>query len=225
MKFYIDTANVDEIREIAGWGILDGVTTNPSLAAREGRPFNEVVEEIVSIVSGPISAEVISLDTEGMIREAREVSKISPQIVAKIPVTAAGLAATKVVSSEGIRVNMTLVFSANQALLAAASGASYISPFVGRLDDIGQRGMDLISDIAMIFGNYGISSEIIAASIRSPQHVTEAALAGSHIATIPYSVFKAMVNHPLTDKGIEKFLQDWNALQVATGVTTQVLAN
>lgn len=222
MQLYIDTANVEEIREIAGWGILSGVTTNPSLAAKYGRPFREVVSEIAAIVDGPISAEVIGLEWEGMVTEGRELAKISPNVVIKIPITPDGLHATKVLSSEGIKVNMTLVFSANQALLAASSGASYVSPFVGRLDDVGQRGMDLVEEIVDIFTNYDISTEVIAASIRHPQHVTEAALAGAHISTIPYSVFKQMSEHPLTEKGIDRFLKDWKALQAATGAKAPV---
>ncbi|MZQ75903.1 MAG: fructose-6-phosphate aldolase [Peptoclostridium sp.] len=209
MIFFIDTANVDEIREVNSWGVLDGVTTNPSLVAKEGRDFQEVIKEITSIVDGPVSAEVISLKAEGMIEEARELSKIHSNVVIKVPMTDEGLKAVKVLSKEGIRINVTLVFSANQALLAAKAGASFVSPFVGRLDDVGNRGMDVIEDIVRIFDTYGIDTQVIAASIRHPQHVIEAALAGSHIATVPYGVFKNMLRHPLTDTGIEKFLSDW----------------
>ncbi|AHM55671.1 transaldolase Tal [Peptoclostridium acidaminophilum DSM 3953] len=209
MIFFIDTANVDEIREVNSWGVLDGVTTNPTLVAKEGRDFQEVIKEITSIVDGPVSAEVISLKAEGMIEEARELSKIHSNVVIKVPMTDEGLKAVKVLSKEGIKINVTLVFSANQALLAAKAGASYVSPFVGRLDDVGNRGMDVIEDIVRIFDTYGIDTQVIAASIRHPQHVTEAALAGSHIATVPYGVFKNMLKHPLTDTGIERFLADW----------------
>jgi len=209
MIFFIDTANVEEIREVNSWGVLDGVTTNPSLVAKEGRDFQEVIKEITSIVDGPVSAEVISLKAEGMIEEARELSKIHSNVVIKVPMTDEGLKAVKVLSKEGIRINVTLVFSANQALLAAKAGASFVSPFVGRLDDVGNRGMDVIEDIVRIFDTYGIDTQVIAASIRHPQHVIEAALAGSHIATVPYGVFKNMLRHPLTDTGIERFLSDW----------------
>jgi transaldolase (EC 2.2.1.2) len=208
MIFFIDTANVEEIREVNSWGVLDGVTTNPSLVAKEGRDFQEVIKEITSIVDGPVSAEVISLKAEGMIEEARELSKIHSNVVIKVPMTDEGLKAVKVLSKEGIRINVTLVFSANQALLAAKAGASFVSPFVGRLDDVGNRGMDVIEDIVRIFDTYGIDTQVIAASIRHPQHVIEAALAGSHIATVPYGVFKNMLRHPLTDTGIERFLSE-----------------
>ena len=209
MKLFIDTANIAEIREINEWGVICGVTTNPSLIAKEGRVFEEVIKEIVEIVDGPISAEVVSLEAEGMIREARELAKIHENIVIKIPVTEEGLKAVKVLSKEGIKTNVTLIFSAAQALIAAKAGATYVSPFVGRLDDISDNGMNLVSDIAQIFDIYGIETEIIAASIRGPQDVTDAAKCGSHIATIPYKVFRQMVKHPLTDSGIERFLADW----------------
>lgn len=209
MKIFLDTANVEEIREAASWGIVDGVTTNPSLVAREKRDFNEVVQEICSIVEGPISAEVISLEAEKMIVEAREVAKIHPNVVVKIPMTVDGLKAVSVVSKEGIKTNVTLVFSANQALLAAKAGATYVSPFLGRLDDIGTEGMNLVRDIVDIFDIHGYDTEVIAASIRNPMHVTDAALAGAHISTIPFGVLKQMTKHPLTDIGIEKFMQDW----------------
>lgn len=212
MKFFIDTANIDEIREINDWGVICGVTTNPSLIAKEGRDFKEVIKEITSIVDGPISAEVISLECDGMVKEAKELVKIHPNIVVKIPMTKEGLKAVSVLSKENIKTNVTLVFSPSQALLAARAGASYVSPFVGRMDDIGNEGMAIIKDIKEIFENYNISTEIIAASIRHPMHVIEAAKAGSDIATIPYSVFVQMVKHPMTDLGIEKFLKDWEGL-------------
>lgn len=212
MKFFIDTANIDEIREINDWGVICGVTTNPSLIAKEGRDFKEVIKEITSIVDGPISAEVISLECDGMVKEAKELVKIHPNIVVKIPMTKEGLKAVSVLSKENIKTNVTLVFSPSQALLAARAGASYVSPFVGRMDDIGNEGMAIIKDIKEIFENYNISTEIIAASIRHPMHVIEAAKAGSDIATIPYSVFIQMVKHPMTDLGIERFLKDWEGL-------------
>ena len=212
MKLFIDTANIDEIKEINDWGVICGVTTNPSLIAKEGRDFKEVIEEITSIVDGPISAEVISLEKEGMIEEARELAKINPNIVIKIPMTKEGLKAVSVLSKEGIKTNVTLIFSPNQALLAAKAGATYVSPFVGRLDDISNEGIYIIEDIVEIFNVHGIDTEIIAASIRHPVHVIQAAKAGSHIATIPYKVFIQMLAHPLTDIGIEKFLKDWEGL-------------
>ncbi|MDR7869499.1 MAG: fructose-6-phosphate aldolase [Tissierellaceae bacterium] len=213
MKLFIDTANVDEIKEINEWGVICGVTTNPSLIAKEGRVFEEVVKEITEIVDGPISAEVISLEKEGMLKEARELAKIHPNIIIKIPMTKEGLKAVKVLNSEGIKTNVTLIFSATQALLAAKAGATYVSPFVGRLDDISNPGMDIIDDIVQIFDVHGIDTEIIAASIRHPIHVLDAAKAGSHIATIPYKVFLQMLNHPLTDIGIDKFIEDWNSIK------------
>ncbi|HHU92752.1 MAG TPA: fructose-6-phosphate aldolase [Halanaerobiaceae bacterium] len=210
MKFFIDTANLDEIREIKEWGILAGVTTNPSLIAKEGNvEFEDVIKQITEMVPGPISAEVISLDADGMVEEARKLAAIADNVVIKIPMTAEGLAAVSVLSAEGIKTNVTLVFSANQALLAARAGATYVSPFIGRLDDISQDGMDLIKDIVEIFSWFDIDTEIIAASIRHPLHVLQAAKAGSDIATVPYAVFKQMVKHPKTDEGIEKFLADW----------------
>lgn len=212
MKLFIDTANIDEIREVNEWGVISGVTTNPSLIAKEGRDFKEVIQEISSIVDGPISAEVISLEKDGMIEEARELSKIHPNIVIKIPMTKEGLKAVKVLSEEGIKTNVTLIFSANQALLAAKAGATYVSPFIGRLDDIGNEGMNIIYDIVQIFDIHGIDTEVIAASIRHPIHVLDAAKAGAHIATIPYKVLNQMLTHPLTDIGIEKFLKDWEGL-------------
>lgn len=211
MKIFIDTANIEEIRDIYQLGILDGVTTNPSLIAKEsGRDFKEIIAEISSLVPGPISVEVISLDTEGMVREAEELAKISENIVIKIPMTKEGLAATSILSSKGIKTNVTLIFSANQALLAANAGATYVSPFVGRLDDIGMDGMELVREIMQIFDTYGIETEVIAASIRHPQHALMAALAGSDIATIPYKVLLQMMKHPMTDKGIESFMADWS---------------
>jgi transaldolase len=213
MKLFIDTANIDEIKEINEWGVICGVTTNPSLIAKEGRDFKEVVKEITDIVDGPISAEVVSLDKDGMLKEARELAKIHPNIIIKIPMTKEGLKTTKILTAEGIKTNLTLIFSANQALLAARAGATYVSPFVGRLDDIGNEGMDIIEDIYQIFALHGISTEIIAASIRHPIHVLDAAKAGAHISTIPYKVFVQMLAHPLTDKGIEKFLEDWNSIK------------
>ncbi len=210
MKIFLDTANIDEIKEGASWGIVDGVTTNPSLIAREGRDFKEVVKEICEIVDGPISAEVISEDSEGMIAEAKELVKIHKNIVIKIPMTVEGLKAVSVLSKENIKTNVTLIFSANQALLAAKAGASYVSPFLGRVDDIGSEGMELVRSIVEIFDIYGFDTQVIAASVRHPLHVTDAALAGSHIATIPMKVLQQMVKHPLTDKGIESFMKDWN---------------
>ena len=209
MKIFIDTANLDHIKEVNSWGILDGVTTNPSLIAKEGCAFEDRVHAICTIVDGPISAEAVSLDSEGMVKEARQLSKIHKNVIVKIPMTAEGLKAVKVLSAEGIRTNVTLVFSANQALLAAKAGATYVSPFVGRLDDISHSGMELVRDIVEIFTIYGFETQVIAASIRHPVHVTEAALAGAHVATIPYEVLKKMLKHNLTDEGIQKFLKDW----------------
>jgi len=209
MKIFIDTANVDEIRKAAKLGILDGVTTNPSLIAKEGRDVKEVVEEICNIVDGPISAEVISLKADIMVEEAMELVKIHKNIVIKIPMCADGLEAVSILHKQGIRTNVTLIFSAQQALLAAKAGASFVSPFVGRMDDIGNGGIQVVEDIAQIFDYYGIQTEIIAASIRSPMHVLECAKAGAHIATIPYNIIMQMIKHPLTEAGIEKFLADY----------------
>ncbi|CAM2905602.1 fructose-6-phosphate aldolase [Hathewaya histolytica] len=211
MKIFIDTANVEDIKKAAEFGILDGVTTNPSLIAKEGRDLKEVIEEICSIVDGPISAEVISLEADKMVEEGIELSKLHKNIVIKIPMCEEGLKAVSRLSKEGIKTNVTLIFSAQQALLAAKAGATFVSPFVGRLDDIGNGGMQIISDIADIFDMYGITTEIISASIRTPMHVLEAAKVGSHISTIPYKVIMQMVKHPLTDIGIEKFLADYNS--------------
>ncbi|MGI6170058.1 MAG: fructose-6-phosphate aldolase [Christensenellales bacterium] len=212
MKLFIDTANVEEIRKANDMGVICGVTTNPSLIAKEGRLFEEVVREITSLVDGPISAEVISLDSEGMIREALELAKIHKNIIIKIPMTPEGLKAVKVLNKEKIKTNVTLIFSAGQALLAAKAGATYVSPFVGRLDDIGNDGMTLIKEIVDIFRNYKIDTEIIAASIRHPMHVIEAAKLGCHIATLPYKVIVQLTKHPLTDKGIDQFLKDWETV-------------
>lgn len=209
MKLFIDTANVAEIREAAGWGIVDGVTTNPSLIAREGRDFVEVVREICSIVDGPVSAEVTSLDAEGMLREAEPLLKIHKNITIKIPMTTEGLKAVKALSKRGVMTNVTLIFSANQALLAAKAGATFISPFVGRLDDVSAEGMDLIADIIQIYGNYDIKTQVIVASVRHPVHVLESARIGAHIATVPFGVLKQLAQHPLTDIGIKRFLDDW----------------
>lgn len=212
MKLFIDTANVDEIRKADDMGVICGVTTNPSLIAKEGRIFEEVVREITSIVDGPISAEVISLDSEGMIREAVELAKIHKNIIIKLPMTEEGLKAVKILSREKIKTNVTLIFSAGQALLAAKAGATYVSPFAGRLDDIGNDGMNLVKEIVDIFRNYEIDTEIIAASIRHPMHVIEAAKLGCHIATVPYKVILQLTKHPLTDKGIDQFLKDWDTV-------------
>lgn len=211
MRFFIDTANVEEIRKANDMGVICGVTTNPSLIAKEGRDFNEVIKEITSIVDGPISGEVKATteDAEGMIKEGREIAAIHPNMVVKIPMTIEGLKAVKVLAAEGIKTNVTLVFSANQALLAAEAGATYVSPFLGRLDDISMPGIDLIRTIAEIFDIYGYETQIIAASVRNPIHVTDCALAGAHIATVPYKVIEAMTKHPLTDAGIEKFKADY----------------
>lgn len=213
MKLFIDTANVDEIRQANEMGVICGVTTNPSLIAKEGREFKDVVKEITNIVDGPISAEVIGLETEQMVAEALELVKIHKNIVIKIPMTENGLRAVKILSEKGIKTNVTLVFSATQALMAARAGASYVSPFVGRLDDIGVDGIGLINDIADIFAIHDISIEIIAASIRNESHVTKAALAGADIATVPFGVIMKMLKHPLTDAGIEKFLKDWEGVK------------
>ncbi|WP_315168776.1 fructose-6-phosphate aldolase [Metaclostridioides mangenotii] len=209
MRFFIDTANVDEIKEANSLGVVCGVTTNPSLIAKEGRDFVQVVKEIADIVDGPISAEVISLDHEGMIAEADKLSKIHKNIVIKLPMTAEGLKATKTLSQKNIKTNVTLIFSAAQALLAARAGATYVSPFVGRLDDIGQNGMGLIEEIVDIFDVNAIETEVIVASVRHPIHVVEAARLGADIATVPYKVINQMIKHPLTDKGIENFIKDW----------------
>ena len=209
MKFFIDTANIAEIKKAVELGVIDGVTTNPSLMAKEGRDPVALLKEICSIVDGPISAEAVSLDAEGMISEGEELSKIHKNIVIKIPMTEEGLKAVKRLSSKGIKTNVTLMFSASQALLAAKAGATFVSPFVGRLDDISHAGMDLVADILDIYDNYDFQTEVIVASVRNPLHVVEAAKMGAHIATIPYSVISQLAKHPLTDIGIEKFLKDW----------------
>ena len=214
MRFFVDTANVEEIRKANDMGVICGVTTNPSLIAKEGRDFNEVIKEITSIVDGPISGEVkaTTTDAEGMIKEGREIAKIHPNMVVKIPMTVEGLKAVKVLSAEGVKTNVTLIFTANQALLAARAGATYVSPFLGRLDDISVKGSELIEEIAEMFAVSGIETQIIAASIRNPIHVTECALAGADIATVPYKVIEQMTHHPLTDAGIEKFQADYKAV-------------
>lgn len=214
MKFFIDTANVEDIKRANDMGVICGVTTNPSLIAKEGRDFKEVIKEITSIVDGPISGEVkaTTVDAEGMIREGREIAAIHPNMVVKIPMTVEGLKAVKVLSAEGIKTNVTLIFTANQALLAAEAGATYVSPFLGRLDDINQPGIELVRTIAEIFAVYGYETEIIAASVRNPIHVTDCALAGADIATVPYKVIEQMTKHPLTDQGIEKFQADYKAV-------------
>ena len=213
MKFFIDTANIEEIKKGLEIGMVDGVTTNPSLVSKEQRPFNDILADICALVDGPISAEVVSLDADGMVDEARELAKIHDNIVVKVPMIEEGLKAVKRLSSENIKTNVTLVFSSTQALLAAKAGATYISPFVGRLDDISQDGMGLISDIMTILRNYGFSSEVIVASVRSPMHVVQSALIGADIATIPYKVIAQLARHPLTDIGMEQFLADWEKRQ------------
>ena len=209
MKFFIDTANIDEIKKANELGLLDGVTTNPSLVAKEGREFKDLIKEICSIVDGPVSAEVVSTDAEGMMAEARELAKIADNIVVKIPLIKEGLKAVKILSSEGIKTNVTLCFSAVQALMAAKAGADYVSPFVGRLDDIGVTGMELVEQIISIYEAYGYETEIIVASIRNPLHVLDAATMGADIATIPYKVMEQLIKHPLTDIGLANFLKDW----------------
>ena len=213
MKLFIDTANVDEIKEIAEWGVVDGVTTNPSLIAKEKRDFKEVVTEITGIVDGPISAEVVSLKHDEMVEEAKELVKIHKNIIIKVPMTEEGLIAVKELHAMGIKTNVTLVFTSTQALLAAKAGASYVSPFLGRLDDISTNGLNLIEEIMDIFNNYSYDTEVIAASIRHPMHVVECARLGCDIATVPYKVFKQMLHHPLTDSGIERFLKDWESVK------------
>lgn len=209
MKFFIDTADVKEIREAESLGILDGVTTNPTLVSRTGRPFRETIEEICSIVKGPVSAEVVSTEMDDMVKEARCLSKIAENIVVKIPLIKEGLKAVKILTSEGIHVNVTLCFSSNQALLAAKAGGTYVSPFVGRLDDRGHTGMEVVEEIRTIYDNYGFDTQIIVASIRNPLHVRDAALMGADIVTVPFAVFNNIVKHPLTDEGLKQFLADW----------------
>jgi len=210
MKFFLDTANIDEIKEAHSMGMVVGVTTNPSLIAKEGRDFEEIIKEICAIVDGPISAEVISLDTEGMVKEARHLAAINDNIVVKIPMTIDGIKATRKLSSEGIKTNVTLVFSPLQALMAAKAGATYVSPFIGRLDDLASEGMLLIEQLVEIYSNYAFDTEIIVASIRNPLHVLDAALIGADIATIPFNVLAKFAAHPMTDKGLKAFLDDWN---------------
>jgi transaldolase len=211
MKFFLDTANIKEIQEAASLGLLDGVTTNPSLVAKEGRRFKEMLVEICNIVDGPISAEVVSLEADAMVKEGKELAKIHKNIVVKVPLIAEGLKATKSMAAEGIKVNVTLCFSPTQALLAAKAGAWCVSPFIGRLDDISSNGMELIRQILTIYRNYDFKTQVLVASVRHPQHVVEAALAGGHICTMPFSIFQQMVKHPLTDSGLKKFLADWEA--------------
>ncbi len=209
MKFFIDSANIGEIREAASLGVLDGVTTNPSLVAKEGKDFRKLLEEICAIVDGPISAEVLSTEFDGMMKEGRELSKIHKNIVVKIPLIREGLKAVKALKSEGIRCNVTLCFSPNQALLAAKAGATFISPFIGRLDDVSHNGMELIRQVVTIYRNYNYQTEVLVASVRHPLHVVEAAMIGAHICTIPFKVIDQLIKHPLTDVGLEKFLSDW----------------
>lgn len=213
MKFFLDTANVDEIKEALSMGMVDGVTTNPSLVAKEGRNFESLIQEICEIVRGPVNAEVIAVDAEGMVEEARKLAKISDCIVVKIPMTVDGLKAVRTLAAEGIRTNVTLVFSPLQALMAAKAGAAYVSPFVGRLDDLSQEGLLLVDQISEIYSNYAFDTEIIVASVRNPLHVLESALIGADIATIPFKVLKKLAAHPMTDKGLQAFLDDWKTLE------------
>lgn len=217
MKFFLDTANVEEIRRINDLGLCDGVTTNPTLISKEGRPFEDVIKEICQLVEGPVSAEVISLDYEGMVEEARQLAQWADNVVVKIPMTEAGLKAVNTLSQEGIKTNVTLIFSVAQGLLAAKAGATYISPFIGRIDDMGEDGMTLIYNLRQVLDNYDLDSEIIAASIRHIGHLEESALAGAEIATLPGSLFPKLWNHPLTDKGIDGFLADWEKFQADQG--------
>lgn len=212
MQIFLDTADVKEIREMAALGLVDGVTTNPSLIAKEGRPFRDIVAEILTIVDGPINLEVVSTDAPGMVAEGRELAKLHKNVVVKIPLIAEGLKAVRLLHAEGIRTNVTLCFSAPQALLAAKAGASYISPFVGRLDDISHVGMDLVRQILTIYENYGYGTQVLAASLRTPVHFLEAALAGAHVSTLPPAVLRQLLKHPLTDAGLERFLADWKTV-------------
>jgi transaldolase len=213
MKFFIDTANINEIREAEALGILDGVTTNPSLVSKEGKPFKETILEICSVVNGPVSVEVVAIEKDGMLKEGREFAKWHKNVVVKLPTTREGVKACKTLTSEGTKVNMTLCFSANQALLVAKAGATYVSPFIGRLDDISQDGMKLIRDVVQIYKNYDYKTQVLTASVRHPMHVVDAALAGSHVATIPWKILDMMFNHPLTDKGLAAFLKDWEKVK------------
>lgn len=209
MQFFLDTGNVDEVKQALDWGILDGVTTNPSLIAKTGRPFMEVAKEIVKLVDGPVSLETVSLDTEGMVREGRMLAELGDNVVVKIPMTPQGMKAVQILESEGIPVNVTLVFSPAQALIAAKAGATFVSPFIGRIDDVSGEGMKLIREVKTIFDNYDIDTQIIVASVRHPMHVVEAALIGADICTMPFEVMKKLFSHPLTDRGIDLFLKDW----------------
>ncbi len=209
MKFFLDTANLDELKAGARWGIIDGVTTNPSLIAKEGNPIEEQIRKICNIIDGDVSAEVVATDTDGMLTQGRSLAKIHKNVVVKVPLTRDGIRACSTFHKEGIRVNVTLCFSAGQALLAAKAGATYISPFVGRVDDIGWNGMDMVRDIVHIYKNYGFTTQVLAASLRSPTHVIEAAKAGAHVGTIPLKVVDSLFNHPLTDKGMDQFLKDY----------------
>ncbi len=213
MKFFLDTANLAEIKEACSWGILDGVTTNPSLVAKESAQFEDLIREICGLVSGPVSVECVSASAEGMIPEARTLARLAENVVIKIPISVEGIKATKVLAGEGVKVNTTLVFSPSQALVAAKAGTRFVSPFIGRLDDISHLGMELVDEIMTIYDNYGFDTEVIVASIRHPRHVVEAALIGAHIATIPFGVLEKLVRHPLTDAGMEKFLKDWSKVK------------
>lgn len=213
MRLFIDSANVDEIREVSSWGVISGVTTNPSLIAKEGRNFFQVVQEICSIIDGPISAEVVSLKAQDMLPEAEDLASIHPNVIIKVPMTEEGLKAVHLLSKKGIKTNVTLVFSANQALLAARAGAAFVSPFVGRIDDVGQDGIQVVAETVQVFAQHGLETEIIAASIRHPLHVLDSAKVGSDIATVPFGVLKKMVRHPLTDVGIDSFLKDWETVK------------
>jgi transaldolase len=212
MRLFIDSANIDEIKEVAGWGVISGVTTNPSLIAKEGKDLRATINQICRLIEGPVSSEVVSLRTEDMIKEGREYAAWHPNVVVKLPMTEQGIKATKILSSDGIKTNVTLVFSANQALLAAIAGATYVSPFIGRIDDVGYEGMSLIEEIRTIFDHYVFSAQILTASVRHAQHVTQAAKIGSDIATVPYKVLKQMFRHPLTDVGLKQFLEDWQSV-------------
>lgn len=213
MKFFLDTANIEEIRNAAAYGLIDGVTTNPSLVSKEGRPFKDIILEIAGIVDGPISAEVVSTDADGILKEAYELAKLHDNIVVKVPMIKEGMKALKQLSKDGIKTNVTLIFNCNQALIAAKLGATYVSPFVGRFDDISEVGMSLIADLVQIFENYAFPTEILVASCRNPLHIREAALLGADVATMPYKVLEQLLNHPLTDIGLEKFLKDWEKVK------------